>query len=236
MISPDMIKNLRNQNGWTQEQLATISGVSSRTIQRIEKTGECSLESKMAIAAAFNVTPKFLVDSPINRECDYIISPIQNVVSWGILLLVLLAILLVPDGTLQVRPHINGIVMLFTLFALSTRVIELKELKFLTMYSLGLSKLDETKSLIHLIVSLNQLIRFTYISAIFSFLFHGWHMSFVWNEVSLFSAKFSELMANSALASVLYSVVLAELFFRTSKLRLEAVLIRENTTLGKNDE
>ena len=54
MVSTQILKQLRAQHGWTQEQLATISGVSSRTIQRIEQTGDCSLESKMAIAAAFS--------------------------------------------------------------------------------------------------------------------------------------------------------------------------------------
>ncbi|WP_286234054.1 helix-turn-helix domain-containing protein [Thalassotalea sediminis] len=236
MISPDIIKNLRSQHGWTQEQLATISGVSSRTIQRIEKTGECSLESKMAIAAAFNVTPKFLVNESNYTENNYVISPRLNVISWVLLLTMLLAILLVPDGELQVRLHINGVVMMFTLFALSIRVIDIKELKFLLIYSLGGGKLDNSKPLIQLISSLNQLIRFTYISAIFAFLFHGWQMSFAWPEVSLFSARFSELMANSIIASVLYSVVVAELFFRTSKLRLESQLIKDNALLDKISE
>ena len=39
----------------SQEQLATISNLSLRTVQRIETTGRCSLESKRALAAAFEI-------------------------------------------------------------------------------------------------------------------------------------------------------------------------------------
>jgi len=52
-INAALIKHLRNQKGWPQEQLALISGISHRTIQRIETSGNCSLESKRALASAF---------------------------------------------------------------------------------------------------------------------------------------------------------------------------------------
>lgn len=49
------IRNLRLSRGWSQEQLAEMSGVSSRTIQRIERGGNASLESKKCIAAVFEI-------------------------------------------------------------------------------------------------------------------------------------------------------------------------------------
>lgn len=55
MVDKDLIKNLRIKHGWSQDQLASISGLSLRTIQRIENEGTCSLESKKALAAAFEV-------------------------------------------------------------------------------------------------------------------------------------------------------------------------------------
>jgi DNA-binding XRE family transcriptional regulator len=55
-VCPIKIKQLRIDNGWTQDQLAQITGLSYRTIQRIEKSGRCSLESKMALSSAFNIT------------------------------------------------------------------------------------------------------------------------------------------------------------------------------------
>ncbi len=50
------IKKLRLEKGWSQEQLAEISGVSGRTIQRIEKGEKAGLESQNALAAAFGLT------------------------------------------------------------------------------------------------------------------------------------------------------------------------------------
>ena len=37
-ISPEKIKHFRKENGWSQEVLAKASGLSLRTIQRIEST------------------------------------------------------------------------------------------------------------------------------------------------------------------------------------------------------
>jgi len=56
-ISNKILIALRKEKGWSQEQLAAISGLSGRTIQRIEKDGACSLESKMALAAALEIAP-----------------------------------------------------------------------------------------------------------------------------------------------------------------------------------
>ena len=48
MIDKDLIKKLRKERSWSQDQLASVSGLSLRTIQRIENEGACSLESKSA--------------------------------------------------------------------------------------------------------------------------------------------------------------------------------------------
>lgn len=50
-----LVQTLRLKKGWTQEQLATVSGVSVRTIQRIERGEAASAESLKALAAAFDV-------------------------------------------------------------------------------------------------------------------------------------------------------------------------------------
>ena len=46
------IRPLRLEKGWSQEQLATIAGLSTRTVQRIENGEQASLETLTAIAAA----------------------------------------------------------------------------------------------------------------------------------------------------------------------------------------
>ncbi|OKB68565.1 DNA-binding protein [Serratia marcescens] len=49
------IRPLRLEKGWSQEQLATIAGLSTRTVQRIENGEQASLETLTAIAAALGV-------------------------------------------------------------------------------------------------------------------------------------------------------------------------------------
>ena len=53
--SPLLIQKLRLQRGWSQEQLAEITGLSVRTIQRIERGQTPSAESLKALAAVLDV-------------------------------------------------------------------------------------------------------------------------------------------------------------------------------------
>ena len=50
-----VVQEMRLKNGWSQQQLADISGLNVRTIQRIEQGQSASLESFKALGAAFNV-------------------------------------------------------------------------------------------------------------------------------------------------------------------------------------
>lgn len=52
-----LVRKLREDRGWSQEHLAAVSGLSARTIQRLETEGNASLESRSALAAAFKVEP-----------------------------------------------------------------------------------------------------------------------------------------------------------------------------------
>lgn len=56
-FSSTKIKSLRAERGWSQEHLSEVSGLSSRTIQRMENEGSGSPESLMAIASVFSVSP-----------------------------------------------------------------------------------------------------------------------------------------------------------------------------------
>jgi len=53
--SPLLIQKLRLQRGWSQEQLAELTGLSVRTIQRIERGQTPSAESLKALAAVLDV-------------------------------------------------------------------------------------------------------------------------------------------------------------------------------------
>ncbi len=58
LIDAEKIKELRLENGWTQDQLAQMCGISVRTIQRIEKSGVASLDTTSALAAVFSTQRK----------------------------------------------------------------------------------------------------------------------------------------------------------------------------------
>tara|TARA_R110001632_G_scaffold71817_2_gene166382 strand:- start:1509 stop:1961 length:453 start_codon:yes stop_codon:yes gene_type:complete len=63
------VKKMRIERHWSQEQLAEMSGLSIRTIQRIETGENAGLESLKSLAAVFEVT---LVDSDKNKEQEEI--------------------------------------------------------------------------------------------------------------------------------------------------------------------
>lgn len=52
---PMIVRKLRLQRGWSQDQLAELMGVSVRTIQRLEKGHKPGLETSKALASVFEV-------------------------------------------------------------------------------------------------------------------------------------------------------------------------------------
>jgi XRE family transcriptional regulator, regulator of sulfur utilization len=50
-----IVRKLRLQRGWTQEHLAQISGLSVRSVQRIERGSALSLETANSLASVFEV-------------------------------------------------------------------------------------------------------------------------------------------------------------------------------------
>lgn len=55
-----LIRKLREDRGWSQEHLASVAGLSARTVQRLENEGSASLESRSALATAFGVAASAL--------------------------------------------------------------------------------------------------------------------------------------------------------------------------------
>lgn len=52
-ISRSVVRRLRTARGWSQEQLAIASGLSLRTIQRVEADGVASMATKVSLAATY---------------------------------------------------------------------------------------------------------------------------------------------------------------------------------------
>ena len=59
-----IVQKLRLQRGWSQDQLARFSGLSTRTIQRIERGQAASLESQKSLAAVFEINITQLQQEP----------------------------------------------------------------------------------------------------------------------------------------------------------------------------
>lgn len=103
------IRELRLAKGWSQEQLATIAGLSTRTIQRIENDHQASLETLGAIAAALGMQVGDLTNqTPEQTACSTAeLAARRRVEDEGLLLrklvrlVVLSLILLAINGIIQ---------------------------------------------------------------------------------------------------------------------------------------
>lgn len=66
-ISSSRIRQLRHERGWSQEQLALASGLSLRTIQRVETEERASRETRVCLAATFSLALSELLE-PVDVE------------------------------------------------------------------------------------------------------------------------------------------------------------------------
>lgn len=54
-VNAELIQELRRQRSWSQDELAILTGLNLRTIQRIEGLGSASLQSRKALASVFEI-------------------------------------------------------------------------------------------------------------------------------------------------------------------------------------
>jgi len=69
-----LIQKLRLQHGWSQEQLATLAGLSVRTIQRLERGTAASPETLKAVAAVFEIDFNQLREPIMDRNTTLAVS------------------------------------------------------------------------------------------------------------------------------------------------------------------
>jgi transcriptional regulator with XRE-family HTH domain len=82
-----IVRKLRLQRGWTQEHLAELTGLSVRSIQRLERGQSCSLETLNSLAAVFEVDRSVFKpgenpmpnDSPITPDEENAIQYVKGV-------------------------------------------------------------------------------------------------------------------------------------------------------------
>ncbi|WP_198147245.1 helix-turn-helix domain-containing protein [Pseudoxanthomonas mexicana] len=60
-LNAERIRTLREQRAWSQEHLASVAGLSARTLQRIEAGSAATQETCLALAAALDVPVADLV-------------------------------------------------------------------------------------------------------------------------------------------------------------------------------
>ena len=90
------IKKMRLERHWSQDQLAEMSGLSIRTIQRIENGENVGLESLKSLAAVFEIN---ISDSDKHQEMEQIRKEeeyVQNVKGFYKLLAIAILSLVVP--------------------------------------------------------------------------------------------------------------------------------------------
>ena len=75
-----IVRKLRIQRAWSQQQLAEFSGLNIRTIQRIERGQSASLESRKALAAVFEVLHTDLQKDAEMNTSEQVTAEEQNVI------------------------------------------------------------------------------------------------------------------------------------------------------------
>jgi transcriptional regulator with XRE-family HTH domain len=68
-----VVKGLRTALGWTQETLAELSGLQTRTIQRVEQGQPTSTDTRRAVARAFELNDLDLFNTPTYIPSDAVI-------------------------------------------------------------------------------------------------------------------------------------------------------------------
>ncbi len=87
-INSEKVRELRNKRGWSQDQLSASSGLSLRTIQRVEAEGNISRESKVCLAATFDIDLSeldFVGTLKTNTDSVVKYKPNKIVISLGLL-------------------------------------------------------------------------------------------------------------------------------------------------------
>ena len=110
------IKKMRLERHWSQDQLAEMSGLSIRTIQRIENGENAGLESLKSLAAVFEIN---ITDSDKTQEMEQIRKEeeyVQNVKGFYKLLAIAILSLVAPF-IIAVNDSSNWIVFLWILLS-----------------------------------------------------------------------------------------------------------------------
>lgn len=114
-VSPSIVRKLRTDLGWSQEQLAIASGLSLRTIQRVEAEGVVSLETRSSLAATFGVSASTLaVESSAKEETN---RPPRDVAAFILGVAVIACVMLNESGRVPGMPTSEALMAIDTILA-----------------------------------------------------------------------------------------------------------------------
>ncbi len=221
MICKTLIKEMRLQRGWSQAQLAEIMAVSTRTVQRIEKLGECSLESKLALATAFGVSTDELEGAREKRLVKA--AQIQAGIFYLCIIACLVFVMVISRNGLD-----NGGIWIFHVGLFTACSIlsngfrdSFAFVRLILRYVFGKPSLDNPK---RTLVTLRRQITYAYTSGIFAFLLIG---AFVLARFEQYPDSITTLIPHWLFVTGVWTVMLAELILRPLKHRLEGELLIE---------
>jgi len=234
-VSIEKLKKLRKNSGWSQERLAEISGLSLRTIQRIETSGNASLESQLAIATAFNISPGELL---ANEKVE-----IGNGgINWGGIIGVLVCISLMMfqfdlGNTVFFDPYSLLLVMGLSIAISSismgidntlATVLLIRWVFVLPKHKVGLQRY---------LPDLNKLITYCHVSGVISSLVGivAVLMTLDPQQYHLDAKYPLAIGIGVSLLTSLYALMLAELILRPLKHKIERLLIQHQKRLTTNN-
>jgi transcriptional regulator with XRE-family HTH domain len=234
-VSIEKLKKLRKYSGWSQERLAEISGLSLRTIQRVETSGNASLESQLAIATAFSISPGELLD---NEKLEIGNGGINWGGCIGILLCICLMIFQFDLGnTVFFDPYSLLLVMGLSIAISSismgidntlATVLLIRWVFVLPKHKVGLQKY---------LPDLNRLITYCHVSGVISSLV-GIITVLITLEPQQYHPDAEYPLAigiGVSLLTSLYALMLAELILRPLKHKIERLLIKHQKRLTTNN-
>lgn len=83
-INKETLRRERELRAWTQSHLAEVADLSMRTVQRIERTGDTSIESAGALAAALDLELSELMEMPVVTN-ETVLAKSSRYKLWGVI-------------------------------------------------------------------------------------------------------------------------------------------------------
>jgi DNA-binding XRE family transcriptional regulator len=223
-VSQQKVQTMRRERGWSQEKLAAMSGLSERTIQRVEADGNCSLDTHMALASTFEVSPGELAPSSHGQSDEY-------TTSWsgalGLLILGLttpcLILLSAQDGRWEVFSFAMvmsyTLVLSFTQFGLKNSYRLFDNSSWLVRYPLHAPGLNRD------IAHVRSILAFAYTSGLLGSVLSA--IVFLTHMRSEFESGLE--LGLYASRPLFYALVFGELWFRPYKRRMEGMLLAQSS-------